>query len=209
MVDDGTFDALARVAGQPSNRRATVGAMLAGLIAAPASATAKSGQGKHPDHDRGQDQPQDSHVAGADARKHGPAAARKHPAPEGPCGDGSASDNTCTKNSDCCTNSCNLAKGRCRCVRLGGACANFSSCCSGGECVQGVCTVGGGGIGTTGPTGPGGANGANGAAGPTGPAGGPTGASFTGPTGPEGATGDTGPTGVDGAQGYTGPTGDG
>ncbi|MGI9252372.1 MAG: tail fiber domain-containing protein, partial [Thermomicrobiales bacterium] len=202
MVDDNTFDAFARAAGQAANRRAAVGAMLAGLIAAPAAA-AKDGHGKRPGHGKGQGETGTGTGTGTGTDK--PESAKKRPTPQGPCGDGSVKDNTCTKNADCCTQSCDTTVKRCRCVKAGGACISTISCCNALACVQGVCTTGGGG-GTTGPTGPTGpAGGGSATTGPTGLEGatGPTG--LEGATGPTGLDGMTGPTGLEGATGMTGP----
>ena len=79
---------------------------------------------------------------------------RKHkPNVEGPCGDGSRSNNICTQNTNCCTGICDTAagqtnkdgQGRCRCVRRGGACTDNVNCCSrrGQQmtCDGGVCAV--------------------------------------------------------------------
>ncbi len=65
---------------------------------------------------------------------------------EGPCGSGSRKDNICTKDSECCTSICDIQlgkknkdkKGRCRCVRRGGACTADNNCCN-SICISGVC----------------------------------------------------------------------
>ena len=67
--------------------------------------------------------------------------------PEGPCGNGRRKDNICTKDSDCCTNICNVAagktnmdeKGRCRCVRRNGACTADKNCCGTMTCNANIC----------------------------------------------------------------------
>ncbi len=63
----------------------------------------------------------------------------KKPKPEGPCGDGSAAANRCTKNSQCCTKYC--AEDMCRCKPNYMSCGNDAHCCS-GLCVNGRCDGG-------------------------------------------------------------------
>ncbi len=71
-------------------------------------------------------------IAGADA-------SRKRPAPAGPCGDGSAADNRCSKDSQCCTKYC--ADGSCRCKPNWMECSKGAHCCS-GSCLDGRCDGG-------------------------------------------------------------------
>lgn len=226
-MDKQGFDALARSLARGSNRRAAVGAALAGLIAAPAAAAAKGGN-RHDRQDR-KDEDRDSPGGdvGATAAA-APAAAEDRPVASGPCGDGSVRENRCTTNSDCCTDYCqkSLANkdglGRCRRKSEGMPCANSNECENGLTCTKGVCTRSKtegptGPAGMTGPTGPGGSG--YGPTGPTGPAGdigqiGPTGETGgTGPTGRNGSNGANGlqgpigPVGATGATGRTGPTG--
>lgn len=196
-MDKQGFDALARSLARGSNRRATVGAALAGLIAAPAAAAAKGGnrQDRQDRKDRDGDSPGGDVGATSSAA---PAAAEDRPVASGPCGDGSVRENRCTTNSDCCTDYCqkSLANkdglGRCRRKSEGMPCANTNECENGLTCTKGVCTRSK----TEGPTGPAGMTG------PTGPGG-----SGNGPTGPTGPTGDIGQIGPTGETGETGPTG--
>jgi parallel beta-helix repeat protein len=86
-------------------------------------------------------------AAGGEAR-------RGRPYLEGPCGNGSRKANICKKDSDCCTNICNLKtgktnkdkQGRCRCIRKGGACKANRNCCGEMTCTGKIC---GGGPGPT------------------------------------------------------------
>ncbi len=59
--------------------------------------------------------------------------------PEGPCGDGSAAANRCTKDNDCCTRRCNARIRRCRCIQRGDACGATRNCCNSLVCTNGVC----------------------------------------------------------------------
>lgn len=89
-------------------------------------------------------------LATAGAATNAPAASR--PRAEGPCGDGSRKQNTCSTDKNCCTGICDTSKGktnrdrkgRCRCVRKGDPCSEDRNCCSRGNqamsCESGVCT---------------------------------------------------------------------
>ena len=68
------------------------------------------------------------------------ARSRRSPEPSGPCGDGSGQSNRCTSNKDCCTNYCDTAARRCRCIARGAACKSNQSCCAGNACHNGVCS---------------------------------------------------------------------
>lgn len=81
----------------------------------------------------------------------GAASAAAAPSPAGHCG--SRKSSICTKDSECCSGSCNLDKGksnkdglgRCRCSRRNQACITDTDCCSrkgqGLVCTAGVCAV--------------------------------------------------------------------
>ncbi len=81
----------------------------------------------------------------------GAASAAAAPSPAGQCG--SRKSSICTKDSECCSGSCNLDKGksnkdglgRCRCSRRNQACAADTDCCNrrgqGLVCIGGVCAV--------------------------------------------------------------------
>jgi DNA-binding beta-propeller fold protein YncE len=65
------------------------------------------------------------------------------PGAEGPCGNGSAKENRCKKNADCCTGMCRKQPGkvgRCRCLERGAACTANRNCCGDLACRQGVCS---------------------------------------------------------------------
>ncbi|MGI9253575.1 MAG: hypothetical protein ACR2J8_07505, partial [Thermomicrobiales bacterium] len=68
-----------------------------------------------------------------------------HPKPEGPCGDHSRKDNTCSKDSQCCTGFCKKGlkntdgQGRCRCIKKGQPCTPSQTCCGNLACVDGIC----------------------------------------------------------------------
>ncbi|MGI9255047.1 MAG: right-handed parallel beta-helix repeat-containing protein, partial [Thermomicrobiales bacterium] len=74
---------------------------------------------------------------------------RQKPGTQGPCGDGSVKDNTCDRDSQCCTGICQrkhngkAGEGRCRCVSGGRPCTEDGNCCSrGGQkfaCIKGRC----------------------------------------------------------------------
>ena len=49
---------------------------------------------------------------------------------QGPCGDGGAKANACTKDQQCCTGSCDRREGRCRCKQQGERCSQDRNCCS-------------------------------------------------------------------------------
>ncbi len=86
-------------------------------------------------------------IAG-DAAANRPARERGTPAAEGPCGSGRRKNNTCTKNSDCCTGICDTSKGktnkdgqgRCRCRKKGKPCTSDKNCCGGRACIDGSCS---------------------------------------------------------------------
>lgn len=115
-MDDAVFDRITAALGAAVSRRAGV------LAAASAALAATSGR-----MDR--------------------AHASRRPRSQGPCGDGSRKDNICTEDSQCCTGICNRKtgetnldrKGRCRCIRIGGACKADKNCCGGRKCVDKVC----------------------------------------------------------------------
>ncbi|MGI9253311.1 MAG: hypothetical protein ACR2J8_06165 [Thermomicrobiales bacterium] len=69
----------------------------------------------------------------------GQSAASKRPAAAGPCGDGSAKDNKCAKDGDCCTKYC--ADGACRCKPNYMDCSKDAHCCA-GRCAGGKCDGG-------------------------------------------------------------------
>jgi len=126
-MDQTSFDRIARLLGGAATRRqgiaAALGGMLGGVAGAAPAAEARPNDGKG---------------------KRG----RSRPEPEGPCGDGSRKANVCDRDSDCCTRICQLRKnpkknakdgrGRCRCIRLGGACQQDRNCCN-SPCIAGVC----------------------------------------------------------------------
>ena len=70
------------------------------------------------------------------------------PMVEGPCGNGSRKANTCSRNSQCCTDFCDTklgkhnadGKGRCRCMKRGDRCTSDANCCGAHECRNGVCS---------------------------------------------------------------------
>ncbi len=62
--------------------------------------------------------------------------------PQGPCGDGSGPANRCRAHSDCCTNFCDKAASRCRCIGRGAPCKSNQRCCGASVCVKGVCGSG-------------------------------------------------------------------
>jgi hypothetical protein len=186
-MDGHRFDILLHAMKQGSNRRTTLGALVAGVLAAPASALARK-KGPAREDDGGHDGGADDHPpVGGTGRKAGDQRrGPQGPGVQGPCGDGSVRDNTCKKNGDCCTNAC--IDGRCRCRREGDNCQGRNDCCSGLDCRGGVCRKATSAGGSTGPTGP------AGLIGPTGAASGPA-----GPTGHTGESGSTGPTGSSGS----------
>jgi hypothetical protein len=119
-MDHASFDRAARVLGTAISRRAGLASAVATILGVSTLPVA---------------------VAAAAA-----AAPSRKPRPQGPCGSGKRKDNICTKDSDCCTGICNTRagkankdkKGRCRCVRQGGACKVDKNCCQ-KSCVDGIC----------------------------------------------------------------------
>jgi hypothetical protein len=119
-MDQERFDRIVRLFGRATTRRAGIGA-LAALAA--------------------------SVLVRGDAEQADAKAGRKHPKPEGPCGDGKRKDNICTKDKNCCTGICDTdagkknkdGKGRCRCVTKGNLCFEDKNCCNGRACTKGVC----------------------------------------------------------------------
>ncbi|MGI9254321.1 MAG: hypothetical protein ACR2J8_11275 [Thermomicrobiales bacterium] len=126
-MDQGAFDRIARVLGGAATRRSGLRAALAGVIGLQGAGTVAA---KEPG-------------AGAGVGK----GKKRKPGVEGPCGDRSRKDNICTKGSQCCTGLCDRdlglknrdGKGRCRCVRKGGACTEDKNCCGSRACAAGVC----------------------------------------------------------------------
>ncbi|MFM9105712.1 MAG: NHL repeat-containing protein [Chloroflexota bacterium] len=111
MLDD-RFDALLRALGGARSRRealAAAAALLAGGTAASQAAARRARRGN------------------------------RRPAAAGPCGNGSAKDNRCEKNRDCCTKYC--PDGACRCKPNYLTCASSGECCS-KSCVNGRCDGG-------------------------------------------------------------------
>jgi hypothetical protein len=115
-MDNNHFDGLARAFASRSSRRTGIAAALGALGAAITGRNVADG-------------------AAAGTRRRG-----KGPKPEGPCGDGSAKDNSCKKDKDCCTGYCN--NGRCRGVPLGGKCSAKQLCRGKAQCIGGICTRG-------------------------------------------------------------------
>lgn len=83
-MDDIRFDTLSRALGAAASRRAGLRAMLGAALASPVAGVADARHGRK--------------------RRRGVA---------GPCGDGTAKDNRCAKDAECCTKYC--ADGMCRC----------------------------------------------------------------------------------------------
>ncbi len=122
-MDQHAFDQMARLLGGGTTRRAGVTSALAAAIG---FAVVRDGDA----------------VAGRPGAGHG---AGRRPGSEGPCGSGSRKDNSCTKDSQCCTGYCQLnlknkdRKGRCRCIRKGRSCTAKQTCCGALTCTNGVC----------------------------------------------------------------------
>ncbi|MGI9254852.1 MAG: NHL repeat-containing protein, partial [Thermomicrobiales bacterium] len=64
------------------------------------------------------------------------------PSIEGPCGNGSARDNKCKRNNQCCTGHCDKKKGRCRCLQASKSCTQDKECCNKLTCSGGICVSG-------------------------------------------------------------------
>ncbi len=120
-MDERRFDRLSSMFGAATSRRAGLTSVLAALLGGAATASA--------------------------AGKRGAARGEGRPRAEGPCGDGSAKPNACTRNKQCCTGVCDREKQRCRCVQIGGACRQNRNCCRSMTCTNGICS-------TPGPVGP-------------------------------------------------------
>ncbi|MFM9107196.1 MAG: hypothetical protein ACKOWF_10930 [Chloroflexota bacterium] len=113
------FDRLARLLAAPASRRSGFAAALAALAAAPSLASARR-------------------------RKNNGGKGDPPAKPTGPCGDRSAIDNPCRKDSQCCTGYCRPAKqgdkvGRCRCAPEFHPCRKRTVCCPGLTCAAGAC----------------------------------------------------------------------
>ncbi|MFM9105228.1 MAG: tail fiber domain-containing protein [Chloroflexota bacterium] len=158
-----SLDHVARLLGDSTSRRA---GLRAGLIAAlgigatdalagDRAGTRRTG-GERRDSGRGRGRRTEAGPGPA-----GPSDAAR-PGQQGPCGDGSRTDNTCSADGDCCTNYC-VGK-RCRCKARSMPCASRKECCRGLVCTRGACTEPA--SGSAGPTGPAGPNSV-----PTGPTG--------------------------------------
>jgi sugar lactone lactonase YvrE len=111
-MDEQRFDAALRALQAGTTRRRGLAGMLGVLLGGTALDASAKGSGRN---------------------------AGKGPIVEGPCGDGSAADNRCKKNSDCCTKYC--AQGACRCKPNYMACTKGEHCCS-GSCADGRCDGG-------------------------------------------------------------------
>jgi hypothetical protein len=109
-MDDIRFDTLSRALGAAASRRAGLRAMLGAALASPVAGVADARHGRK--------------------RRRGVA---------GPCGDGTAKDNRCAKDAECCTKYC--ADGMCRCKPNLLDCNKDDQCCS-GRCISGFCDGG-------------------------------------------------------------------
>lgn len=128
-MDERQFDRLSARLGAATSRRAGLTSIMTALTGLGASVTLPDG----------------STLAGNAAHTR----MRKHrPSPAGPCGDRGRKANACRKNDDCCTGVCDTSvgktnldgKGRCRCMRKGGACSANRNCCgSSMKCINGAC----------------------------------------------------------------------
>ena len=143
-VDAPRFDQLARVLSSVGTRRGAFGALLAGALGLlglpepPAVAgrkkrrnqqdrkrqTRRRQERQQKDRGRERQRGHDRDEPNAHTRK------RRKAAAEGPCGNGSAKANECSKDKDCCTRVCDKKKGRCRCQKLGRGCTEDRNCCA-------------------------------------------------------------------------------
>ena len=128
-MDERQFDRLSALLGAATSRRAGLTSILTALTGLGASVTLPDGSTLP------------GNAAHARTRK-------QRPSPAGPCGDRSRRANTCRKDNDCCTGVCDTSvgktnldgKGRCRCMRKGGACSATRNCCgSSMKCINGAC----------------------------------------------------------------------
>jgi DNA-binding beta-propeller fold protein YncE len=78
-------------------------------------------------------------IGGATGAASAGAASGDGPTTQGPCGNGSARDNRCSKDGQCCTKYC--ADGECRCKPNWMRCGKNAECCS-GACLDGRCDGG-------------------------------------------------------------------
>jgi hypothetical protein len=141
-MDQSSFDRIARLLGGAATRRSGLTAALGGMLGL-ASLDAAAKSDSHGGRGKRSDRSDKNHK-----RDKGNGHQKGKPGAEGPCGDGSRTDNACTKDSQCCTGICRKGlknkdgKGRCRCVRKGKACTEDRNCCK-GTCADGVCGGGG------------------------------------------------------------------
>ncbi len=136
-MDSTSFDGITRLlAGATTRRtglRAALGALagLTGLTGLAAGAASK-GSGER---------------ANGKARGTGRRKGKGKPGAEGPCGNGSRTDNACTKDKQCCTGYCKKGlknrdgQGRCRCIKRGKTCKSSQTCCGTATCTNGVCVA--------------------------------------------------------------------
>jgi hypothetical protein len=112
-MDAGRFDALTRALSAGGSRRAGLATLLGGALGLLGLAPA-AGRRARPRR-QGQER-------------------RRRVSAQGPCGDGSAKDNTCRRHRQCCTGYCRQKKnkevGRCRCKKLGKSCREDRNCCA-------------------------------------------------------------------------------
>jgi hypothetical protein len=123
-MDADRFDCLTRTLITPGTRRGALGALMGGPLGLLGLAETHAARKRR----RRQEQRRRDDAKAKTQAKH--TKQRDKATAQGPCGNGSAKANTCTRHGQCCTGFCDKRKDRCRCKKLGASCTEDRNCCA-------------------------------------------------------------------------------